>query len=714
MPKRAVILAILVAYLIISSGSFAKASTALVPWHSESRTPQQLTNDITTLYLTLQSVGALPLQPYPEKQQATIEDILRSKNLLIGPYFPAALAVFMCKLNPTVCTVSQYRGADRKAYLRIKWENKKDDVLILPSIDFTVSTVPKPYTKSRGERMDTIVLRKRQGCKDYDSECRQVIRNLNPRFPDVLDSGFAGEVMVPTLAVDALVPAVAEEATATAHAASLVNFLSAPSSLSTTPGPHAGQESKCVNNKSGTCYEVTPLRPRPLSASFSNYVPQISFIAKGEGEMATQPAFDSSAYSLWFDRSINWTPPPTTIAVWVGVFDTKVDKLHCAFEKGKDIDVHNRTAFALPPRSTCGTTSRLPNPVIDHGTHVAGIIAARPTQNGPGGVDPFAQVVTYEEIKSDLGYDSEVATDIADALKSHAARVLNFSFTYGLVGAGTDLIEERIRDDGDNILVVAAADESKALIPSKSCDLRPACLSYPNVITVTALDSALSNPGLWNDSDNIHGADYGMGVDIGAPGERIYSSVTDDEYGQMSGTSQATAIVSGAASLFFARNQTLKPWWVKSRLIYTSDLFDSLSDKVLGGRLNVGKSIDYDSDIVSTQRCGEIKGNLAKIGKLSYVRPGDSDIKDVDINRLVRLHRLANGLYTLFVAPVEEGNNLEPIKAVKIVNQPVLELYGSHAQPIPCKGQLNDPVSLPFWEVNDYYASLKTLIKAAR
>ena len=46
-------------------------------------------------------------------------------------------------------------------------------------------------------------------------------------------------------------------------------------------------------------------------------------------------------------------------------------------------------------------------------------------------------------------------------------------------------------------------------------------------------------------------SNYGQWVDMGAPGFDIYSTMPDDEYGYKTGTSFATAYVSGLAAILF-------------------------------------------------------------------------------------------------------------------------------------------------------------------
>ena len=65
---------------------------------------------------------------------------------------------------------------------------------------------------------------------------------------------------------------------------------------------------------------------------------------------------------------------------------------------------------------------------------------------------------------------------------------------------------------------------------------------YANSLAVTATNS--------NDL-LVQLAKHGDWVDVAAPGANIYSTLSDNEYGYMSGTSMATAYVAGLAALLF-------------------------------------------------------------------------------------------------------------------------------------------------------------------
>jgi len=76
-------------------------------------------------------------------------------------------------------------------------------------------------------------------------------------------------------------------------------------------------------------------------------------------------------------------------------------------------------------------------------------------------------------------------------------------------------------------------------------------------------------------------------VDVAAPGENIYSTLPGGRYGYMSGTSQATAFVSGMAALLLAKDPTLTPKKIREIIMNSVDHETQLEGKLAtGGKVN--------------------------------------------------------------------------------------------------------------------------------
>ncbi|MGE3387239.1 MAG: S8 family serine peptidase, partial [Bdellovibrionales bacterium] len=120
------------------------------------------------------------------------------------------------------------------------------------------------------------------------------------------------------------------------------------------------------------------------------------------------------------------------------------------------------------------------------------------------------------------------------------------------------------------ILFVAAAGNERSNSDVKA--YYPADYDLTNVISVTAIDKRKTV---------LPTSNYGeSSVDIAAPGNDIYSTLPKGQYGYMTGTSQATAFVTGVAALVMANNsELLKADRIVKYLTQTGDTTDELEGK---------------------------------------------------------------------------------------------------------------------------------------
>lgn len=223
------------------------------------------------------------------------------------------------------------------------------------------------------------------------------------------------------------------------------------------------------------------------------------------------------------------------------------------------------------------------NPMDDngHGTHVAGIIAAT-ANNGIGivGVNPNSRIMALKFLDSQGFGDLTGAISALDYAVSKGALLSNNS--WGGAGFSATLSDAINRARLKGHIVVAAAGNDSQSIDTKAS--YPASFSQDNVVVVasTSAQDQLS----WF-------SNYGaVGVDIGAPGESILSTLPGGKYGTLSGTSMATPFVTGALSLLWDRRPDLGYRELINTLLGQSDLLASLKGKsTSGGRLNLDKSL---------------------------------------------------------------------------------------------------------------------------
>ncbi len=198
-----------------------------------------------------------------------------------------------------------------------------------------------------------------------------------------------------------------------------------------------------------------------------------------------------------------------------------------------------------------------------HGTHVAGIIGATGDHGlGVVGVSPRVTLIIAKY------YDpySPSANNLLNTVKSihycvaHHADIINYS------GGGLEpspqeraAIEEA-RQHG--ILFVAAAGNEES--DSDYHHYYPANYGLDNIISVTAYDR--------NDKV-LPSSNYGARtVDIAAPGKNIFSTLPGGQYGYLTGTSQATAVVTGVAALIKSQYPDFDATRLIRHLTETGDL----------------------------------------------------------------------------------------------------------------------------------------------
>lgn len=193
----------------------------------------------------------------------------------------------------------------------------------------------------------------------------------------------------------------------------------------------------------------------------------------------------------------------------------------------------------------------------NHGTHVAGIIAARPGNRiGVVGAAPRVRLLNAKVLDSKgIGYMSDVALAITWSVDS-GAQVVNLSLSgeeeNSSVSAALTYAEAK------GVVVVAAAGNE---------GLKGSPFAWPAADDRTLAVAALTEEG--NIAAFSTKAPY---VDLAAPGQLIQSTSADPEYMYMNGTSMATPFVSALVALTIAAGPKSTPAQIRARL--TSEAID--------------------------------------------------------------------------------------------------------------------------------------------
>jgi subtilisin family serine protease len=186
----------------------------------------------------------------------------------------------------------------------------------------------------------------------------------------------------------------------------------------------------------------------------------------------------------------------------------------------------------------------LPYDTHGHGTHIAGIIGAQ-SANGMGisGICPEVLIMPlkyYDSGSNGMNNLTNTVKAIQYAVKL-GANIINYS------GGGAEpaaaeraAIEEAERK---GILFVAAAGNDGH--DNSASPYYPASYPLDNIIGVASVNQK---------NQLLSSSNFGSPVHIAAPGLGILSTIPGGKFGTMSGTSQATAFVTGAAALLASQN----------------------------------------------------------------------------------------------------------------------------------------------------------------
>ena len=272
--------------------------------------------------------------------------------------------------------------------------------------------------------------------------------------------------------------------------------------------------------------------------------------------------------------------------VVVGVLDSGIDADHPDLAPNIDVaDSVNCSDAGRPDRSATGwqpTTS-------DHGTHVAGTIAAARNGIGIVGVAPNVRVASVKVVDDD-GYiypEYAVCGFVWAGLRgmdvtNNSYYIDPFQF-YCSDQPDQAAAKEAVRravawSTSRGVVHAAAAGNSAYDLANKTTDdtspddgtpvrrvINNGCLDIPTELPGVVTVSSLAQVGNTLDSSFSGFSNRGLGkIDVAAPGSSILSTiVADNGYGLKSGTSMATPHVAGVLALMKSRH----PGWKPAKLV---------------------------------------------------------------------------------------------------------------------------------------------------
>lgn len=243
--------------------------------------------------------------------------------------------------------------------------------------------------------------------------------------------------------------------------------------------------------------------------------------ATPSNSVATATGQDTYLEKQWALANINvqagWENLPNG-EVRVAILDTGIDSSH--------EDLHG-----VVEKSVNFTQSNTVNDIYGHGTHIAGIIAAR-ANNGIGiaGAYPHVKLLNVK-IADDCGNCS--STNVADGIiwaSDNGAAIINLSLAITRPSSNLQRAVEYAYNKGA-VIVAAAGNERN-----------PVAKIYPAIY-----DQCIAVVGT-NNADMVISR-FAIKQAIAAPGYHILSTLPGDNYGYKDGSSMATGYVSAAAAI---------------------------------------------------------------------------------------------------------------------------------------------------------------------
>ena len=283
------------------------------------------------------------------------------------------------------------------------------------------------------------------------------------------------------------------------------------------------------------------------------------------------------------DSGIDITHPDLSESIWVNVDEIP----------GNGIDDDNNGYID----DICGynffdnNNSVYSNPIDDiHGTHSTGIIISSHNNIGIKGIayskEHAVKIMPLKVLGSSEYGSSKALCDAIEYAYKNGANICNVSL--GLLN--NELRLDTLIKDYPNMLFVVAAGNGYNFqgYNIDGMPLYPASYNYDNVI-------AVSNMSI--DGSRYESGNFGNSVDIYAPGTFILSTMPNNSYGFLSGTSMSAPFVSGVAAMIMSAYPKYDAYAIK-KLITQSATVD---EKLIGSCASNGRLNAFNAMILASK-----------------------------------------------------------------------------------------------------------------
>ncbi len=321
-----------------------------------------------------------------------------------------------------------------------------------------------------------------------------------------------------------------------------------------------------------------------IGQTYSNTIKGFSFKANNDKILAkilqnpnllyVEPDFyvtiDAQTISTGISRigsntnSVNSGDGTGAVDVDIAIIDTGIDLTH------PDLYVYSQKSFI--------SSAPTANDDNGHGSHVAGIAAAKDDSNGVVGVAPGARLWAVKVLdKYGTGSLSNVIAGVDYvASKSSEIEIANLSLSTSNSLSLNSAIQKAVTK---GITFVVAAGNNKADAASYSPANSPVVIAVSAIVDTDGKCGGLGQVTSYGSDDTFASfSNYGSVIDIAAPGVAIYSTYKTGAYATMSGTSMASPHVAGAAALIKSLNPTFSPLQIKTVLLNNGVKSDAICD----------------------------------------------------------------------------------------------------------------------------------------
>ena len=254
-----------------------------------------------------------------------------------------------------------------------------------------------------------------------------------------------------------------------------------------------------------------------------------------------------------------------------------VNHYRVAVEYGYNTDFNSRKVVGDDPNNLYEKgygNNDVEGPDARHGTHVAGIIAAdRDNTIGVKGIADNVKIMAVRAVPNGDERDKDVANAIIYAV-DNGAQIINMSFGKKF-SPHKEVVDKAVKyaESKGVLLIHAAGNDGNDLdvdanFPTRSYDKGGQAKTWLE-IGASAFGAEKDFVGSFSN--------YGKkSVDLFAPGVQIYSTVPDDKYENLQGTSMACPATSGVAAVLMSYFPELSAIEVKEILRQSTRKFDSL------------------------------------------------------------------------------------------------------------------------------------------